>query len=232
VEIEPMAYQRHLGIFAKVPEAGRVKTRLVPPLSGEEACDLYRAFLSDLFARIGRLKKVRGTVFYAGDDPESLKGLIPRHYDLVPQRGDTLGDRLTGAFDDLLADEGRSAVIIGSDSPDLPIQYIKRAFLKLKHKDVVLGPAADGGYYLVGLKSPAPEIFQGVEWGGSVVLDQTLRLIEEKGVTLSTLPLWYDVDTPDALRLLRDLIRARRIERSGRLPATEEALSQLRGPLA
>ena len=131
------------------------------------------------------------------------------------------------AFDELLGGEGETAVIIGSDSPDLPVQYIKRAFLKLKHKDVVLGPAADGGYYLVGLRKPAPAIFEDIEWGGPVVLSRTIERIQSQDLTLSLLPLWYDVDTPASLQLLRDLIQARKVEKSGRLPATEAVLEAL-----
>jgi rSAM/selenodomain-associated transferase 1 len=222
-----MAYEKQLGVFVRVPQAGKVKTRLSPPLSHEQACQLYTAFVRDLFARVEKLKKVYGTVFYAGGDPDRLIGLIAKSYEIRPQQGDTLGDRLAAAFERLLGGEGRMAVIIGSDSPDVPIQYIKRAFLRLKQKDVVLGPAADGGYYLVGLRTPAPEIFDGVDWGKSSVLGQTLQRIKARDLSLSLLPLWYDVDTPASLELLRDMIRARRIERSGRLMATEEALANL-----
>lgn len=222
-----MAYKKRLGIFVKVPEPGRVKTRLTPPLTGEEACRLYTAFITDLFGRLSRIKKLSGTVFYHGDDPDNLTNFIPTRYATLPQRGQTLGDRLAAAFDDLLAGGGETAVIIGSDSPDLPVQYIKRAFLKLKHKDVVLGPAADGGYYLVGLKKPAPAIFEDIEWGGPLVLSRTVERVESQGLTLSLLPLWYDVDTPASLQLLRDLIRARKVERSGRLLATEAVLEAI-----
>jgi rSAM/selenodomain-associated transferase 1 len=225
-----VAYRKRLGVFVKVPEPGKVKTRLTPPLSGEEACRLYTAFITDLFGRLSRIKKLNGTVFYHGDAPDRLTNLLPTSYATIPQRGETLGDRLAAAFDDLLAGPGESAVIIGSDSPDLPVQYIKRAFLKLKHKDVVLGPAADGGYYLVGLKKPAPSIFEDIEWGGPLVLSRTIERIESQGLTMSLLPLWYDVDTPPSLQLLQDLIRARKVERSGRLMATEAVLADIVDP--
>jgi rSAM/selenodomain-associated transferase 1 len=225
-----MAYQKRLGVFVRVPEPGTVKTRLCPPLSGEEACRLYSAFIRDLLDRVGKLKKVRRTVFYAGSDPQKLTDLITTDYELCPQRGDTLGERMAGAFDRLLDAECRAAVIIGSDSPDVPVQYLKRAFLRLKHKDVVLGPAADGGYYLVGLRMRAPEIFEGVEWGDNGVLGQTVERIQARGLSLSLLPLWYDVDTAASLQLLRDMIRARRVERSGRLMATEAVLADLFRP--
>ena len=224
-----MAYRKRLGVFVKVPEPGRVKTRLTPPLSSEEACRLYTAFITDLFGRLSRIKKLSGTVFYHGDDPGKLTSLIPKSYTTIPQHGGNLGERLASAFDELLAGDGEIAVIIGSDSPDLPVQYIKRAFLKLKHKDVVLGPAADGGYYLVGLRKPPPAIFEDIEWGGPTVLSRTIERIQSQGLTLSLLPLWYDIDTPASLRLLRDLIRARKVEGSGRLMATEAVLDAISG---
>ncbi|MCK5617770.1 MAG: glycosyltransferase, partial [Candidatus Krumholzibacteria bacterium] len=142
-------------------------------------------------------------------------------------RGGSLGERLQAAFQTLLEGDNRLALIIGSDSPDIPIQYVKRAFLKLKHKDVVLGPACDGGYYMVGLKSPAPELFDDIDWGGQTVFEQTLERIYQSGLTLSIMPLWYDVDTSASLSLLATMIRARRIERSGRLPATEAVLAEI-----
>jgi rSAM/selenodomain-associated transferase 1 len=224
-----MAYEKQLGVFVRVPEPGAVKTRLTPPLSPEEACRLYQAFVRDLFARVGRIKKVRGSVFYTGDDVGDITRVIPKGYELCAQQGGSLGERLAAAFDRLLGAEGRTAVIIGSDSPDIPVQYIKRAFLKLKHKDVVLGPAADGGYYLVGLRSPAAAIFDDIDWGTPLVFGQTLQRIKSQKLTLSVLPLWYDVDTPASLQLLRDMMDARRIERSGRLMATEEALAAILG---
>lgn len=222
-----MAYEKRLGVFVKVPEPGKVKTRLTPPLSGDEACRLYTAFITDLFARIGRIKKVRGTVFYTGGDVDIIRDYIPNSYEIIAQEGESLGERLSAAFDHLLGGEGRTAVVIGSDSPDIPVQYIKRAFLKLKHKDVVVGPAADGGYYMLGLRSPAPAIFEGINWGEPLVLGQTLENIKSQELTLSIMPLWYDVDTPASLQLLRDMIRGRRIERSGRLMATEAVLNEL-----
>jgi rSAM/selenodomain-associated transferase 1 len=224
-----MAYEKHLGVFVKAPEPGQVKTRLIPPLSGEDASRLYSAFVNDLFERLGRLKKIRGTVFYAGEELGSLRVTIPKGYEIIRQEGTTLGERLHAAFQRLLSGEDRTAIVIGSDSPDIPIQYIKRAFLKLKHKDVVLGPASDGGYYLVGLKAPAPQLFDDIEWGGRFVLQQTIERIKSQKLTLSLLPLWYDVDTPASLQLLADMIEARRVERSGRLPATEAVLTDLLG---
>jgi len=226
-----MAYEKRLGVFAHISKAGvhagADTSRLTPPLGPEEASRMYTAFLSDLLSRLKALKKTRVTVFCDGDDPVRPAELIPRNFEREPQRGVELGERLQTAFSSLLKETNRTAVIIGSDSPDLPIQYVKRAFLKLKHKDVVIGPASDGGYYLIGLKSPAPALFDGIGWSGARALRDTVERAEACGLSLSLLPLWYRVDSPSSLSLLSDMMRARRIEKSLRLQATEAALEAI-----
>ena len=223
-----MAYHRKLAVFARIPEPGRVKTRLVPPLTEHGACELYTAFVADLFRRLGRLKKVDTTVFYAGGaDPSALARLAPARFAFAAQQGETLGDRLTSAFAQLLGRPGSIAVAIGSDSPDVPLSYIKQAFLKLKHRDVVLGPASDGGYYLVGLNRELPELFAGPEWSTEGVLERTLETIETRSLRGSLLPLWYDVDDAASLALLRVMIAGRRIDRRDRLRDTERVLDAL-----
>lgn len=223
-----MPYTKKLGIFVRTPVPGEVKTRLIPPLDPQQACDLYQAFLRDLFSRLSKLKKVTGTVFYAGGDPEAIREFIPDRFALVPQEGDTLGDRLVNAFRVLLQDEGSFAAIIGSDSPDIPLVYLKRAYLKLKHRDIILGPAFDGGYYLVAMKSIVPGIFRDIAWSGPNVLHDTLERIEEDGLSCATLPLWYDVDDAQSLAILENILLAKRIEKSDRLQHTERFLAALR----
>lgn len=225
-----MAYSKKLGIFVKTPRPGKVKTRLVPPLSNEKACELYRAFLQDLLGRLERLKKTDTTIFVSGDDAQEIRELAPERFRLQPQEGKDLGERLRNAFAHLLRQDRDTAVIIGSDSPDLPLVFLKRAWLKLKHRDVVLGPSSDGGYYLIGLKKAARPLFNGVSWGSDAVLEQTLDRIHEHRLAFSLLPLWYDVDTPDSLSLLRSMVLARRIEHRDRLLHTERVLDTLNNP--
>lgn len=220
---------KRLGIFVRDPVPGAVKTRLAPPLSPEEACALYEAFLRDLFRRVQALRSVRVTVFRAGEAPDRLAPLVPGGWAVEPQRGADLGQRLAHATDRLLAG-GARAVVIGSDSPDVPVQTIRRAFQRIKHKDVAVGPASDGGYYLVGLRAPAPGLFEGVPWGTPGVLEGTLANIERLGLSLAVLPVWYDVDDDASLDLLRQMATARRLERGGRLHAVEAVLERLGRP--
>jgi len=213
-----------LGVFVRNPVTGGVKTRLVPPLTAEAARSLYAAFLRDLFARLPQAK-VRPTIFYSGERSEDLTGLVPEPWPLVAQRGADLGARMAEAFAHLLTEPGSRAVLIGSDSPDLPISHLKRAFQKLKHRDVVLGPAVDGGYYLIGLRAGAPRLFEGIVWGSSSVFASTVERIRSEGLSLGLLPAWYDVDDAASLEFLRAMCAARSAAGGLRLPNTERALS-------
>jgi hypothetical protein len=220
-------YNRQLGIFVKIPVPGEVKTRLVPPLTPVQASDIYGAFLADLLVRLSRLKKVSLTVFFGGENPEVIEPLLPARVALARQEGDGLGERLEKAFHHLLSAGGATACIIGSDSPDLPLVYIKRAYLKLKHRDVVLGPTFDGGYYLLGLKRVVPNLFSGIPWGGTNVFAETLAVAEAERLSCAFLPPWYDVDDAESLSFLETMLHARRLERRDRLARVERALTAI-----
>lgn len=222
-----MAYYKKLGVFLKVPGKERVKTRLVPPLSEKDTQELSLAFIQDLIDRLSKLKKVEVALFCHGGGLDSIRELSPPHFSVFPQTGETLGERMANAFESLLAEEDSFAVIIGSDSPDIPLKYIKRAFLKLKHRDVVIGPCTDGGYYLIGLKCPTGALFQDIHWGSDEVLGETFSRIEKMGLTLSVLPVWYDVDEFEDLKLMHALLFARRLEKSDRLHRTERVLERI-----
>lgn len=219
-----MSVRNQLGVMVRVPVTGIVKTRMVPALSPEQACQLYRAFLGDLFERLASTR-VAPTLFYSGEPVSELAALLPRPWALVPQQGGDLGERMAAAFARLLGVPGRGAVLIGSDSPDLPLVHIRHAFRLLKHRDVVIGPATDGGYYLLGLRQPAPELFADIEWGADDVFERTVEAVRRQGLTMSLLPLWYDVDDARSLELLRSLCEARRLAGGVKLPRTERTLS-------
>jgi uncharacterized protein len=215
-----------LGIFVRSPVAGEVKSRLSPAVDAHQARDLYLAFVADLVARL-ESSKHRPTIFLSGEPTPELASILDPRWPVEPQSEGTLGDRLVAAFAHLLRGPGERAVIVGSDSPDIPIPFLKRAFHALKHRDVVLGPAVDGGYYLIGLRALAPRLFHGIHWGSSSVFDETLDAIERERLSLSVLPPWYDVDDPAALRFFASLQRARRLARGERLRHVERALDRL-----
>jgi rSAM/selenodomain-associated transferase 1 len=220
-----MMPRNKLGVFARVPVPGQVKTRVVPPLSPDAACELYRAFLGDLFDRL-HAAKVGISVFAAGEPLTALSSMMPRPWPVIPQAGGDLGARMDAAFGHLLSEPGSRAVLMGSDSPDLPLPFLKRAFQRLKHRDVVIGPAMDGGYYLLGLRAPTPALFEGIEWGSARVLSQTMEIVAREKLSVALLPPWYDVDDAESLEVLRALCAARKLGGGVRLPRTEQWLSQ------
>ena len=218
--------QNRLGVFVRSPVAGEVKTRLLSEMSAEGARDLYSAFIADLTARLATAG-YRPTMFVAGEPAASPSSLFDPKWPVVPQVEGPLGHRLAVAFEHLLKQSGDRAIIIGSDSPDLPIAYLKRAFQRLKHRDVVIGPAMDGGYYLIGLRAPAPAIFANIAWGTSKVFAQTLDAIEREGLSLALAGPWYDVDDADSLNFFATLERARTMAGNPLLPQTSRVLATL-----
>ena len=195
--------------MVKAPVAGSVKTRLSPPLTGDEAAGLYGAFLQDIFSKVAAIDDVNLYIFHApfenDDDETVLKELIPSNLPLLPQEGADLGERMKNVFDYLLRDHDKAA-IIGSDSPDLPTGYIKDSYRLLDDMDggVVLGPAEDGGYYLIAMDAPSSVPFDDMEWSVDCVLRATTSKCSEAGVPVKLLPLWYDVDTMEDVRKVRE----------------------------
>lgn len=186
-----------LAIFAKTPVAGNVKTRLTPPLSPEQGCELYRCMLLDTIAR-ARSLSFDTVIFYQGDVSffeEVAPGLL-----LVPQLETDLGGRLEDAFDRLRFMGYEGIAVIGSDAPDLPLTSITAAFAQLeKGKQVVFGPAEDGGYYLVALRSACGGLFRDIPWSGPKVLERSLEKAHGAALSVGLLPTWYDVDAYDDL---------------------------------
>ena len=197
-----------LGLMAKAPLAGEVKTRLVPPLTPREAAELNICFLRDMAANIesvGETAVSSGLVVYTPTGSESaFDGLLPVGFKLLAQRGTSLGERLCNATDDLLR-EGHSAVcLINSDSPTLPKSILIRAveLLAIDGDRVVLGAAEDGGYYLIGLKHAHRNLFNRIAWSTSDVLARTQERAAEIDLPVEMLPPWYDVDDAETLNRL------------------------------
>jgi len=201
-----------LGIFLKQPRPGQVKTRLAVDLGANPAAELYAAFQADLAVRFRELGS-RRVLCFTPDHPASaafFSDLAGGNYDLWPQPSGELGDRLGAFFDEAFAQGAERVVVIGSDSPTLPVDLVGRAFDQLTTHDVILGPATDGGYYLVGQGRASHPLFRNINWSSSRVLEQTIAHIEASQLSLALLSPWYDVDTIDDLDLLRGHIAALR----------------------
>ncbi len=199
-------------VFARAPSAGRAKTRLIPALGPAGAAELYRCFLLDT---LELARRTPAEVTVAAAEPEHLDSLR-RLMDeacpaarLIAQRGADLGERLLNALSETLGAGQRPAVVIGSDSPDLPLQRVCQALELSAERDLVLGPCFDGGYYLIGTHAVRPEFFREIAWSSETVLLDTIRRAREVGASIALLEPWYDVDTPADLNLLRAHLTAR-----------------------
>ena len=196
---------RHgLVVVAKPPVPGRVKTRLCPPLTPATAAALYTAFLRDTVALARAVAGMEVLLLYPPLPGAEvvLVGAVGPDVCLLPQRGQGLGAALSGAAADLLAAGYASITLISSDNPTLPPAYVAEAVHALESADVVLGPAEDGGYYLIALREPHLGLFEGITWSTAVVFAETLERAAALGLRVATIPPWYDVDEVGSLRRL------------------------------
>jgi rSAM/selenodomain-associated transferase 1 len=196
-------------VVAKRPAAGHTKTRLSPSLSSDQAAALYECFLRDtldLMRRVAqRVPHVKPVIAYLPHDAEGYFAKLAPEFDRIVQTGDDLGARLDDALQHYLALGYERVAIMNSDGPTLPVEHLVEAFEGLSnHADVVLGPSDDGGYYLIGLKKPAPRLLRDVQMSTPRVAADTLALAEAEGLRVKLLPVWYDVDDVAALRRLND----------------------------
>ena len=202
--------QERLVVFARAPILGAVKTRLVPPLSNEQALALHRALVEDT---LERLTRVGGNALerwlYLSEPLASQDALeIPSDWTMALQSGDDLGGRMENAFRDALHEEPGKMILLGSDSPTVPLEYVGQAFKEMVDREVVLGPAEDGGYYLIGCSTLVPELFQSIDWGTDRVLSQSKDALANANREFALLPAWYDVDSEKDLARLRTELKA------------------------
>ncbi|MBI5676588.1 MAG: TIGR04282 family arsenosugar biosynthesis glycosyltransferase [Nitrospirae bacterium] len=197
-------------VFARTPEIGRVKTRLMKDLDVEETLKLYKSFVSETFKICDGLKGVDKFLgsFPTTDDP-FLNDLVKKYKfkGVFNQKGSDLGEKFINAFNDRFNEGYEKVVIIGSDSPTIPVEYIKNAFQELEKQEFVFGPCTDGGYYLVGARRLYKKVFRGITWDSSEVLNKTLDKLYSGKIKFSLLPFWYDVDDIDDFRFYKRHIR-------------------------
>ena len=201
-----------VGVFLKAPVANRVKTRLARHIGAQGAAELYRKFVRDTLEWLAAFRGPGKVLFYTPKAARaSCEDLLPRtaRFRWIPQARGALGNRLAQAFDVLLADGVRRAVVVGTDCPLLGADVLHEALRCLDSSDIVLGPAADGGYYLVGLRRPQPRIFQEIPWSSPRVLERTLERARQLSLKSALLGTLSDVDTiRDVQRLRQDLEKA------------------------
>ncbi len=212
-EPDPTAAGRcALAIMTKVPRAGRVKTRLTPPLTPEESAALNICFLRDIAGAIAQAGEgAQGVGCYTPVGEETAyRDIFPADFQLIPQRDGVFGERLICAIEDLLAVGFASVCLINSDSPTVPANAFREAVEVLSQPNdvIVLGPSDDGGYYLIGMKQLHRRVFEEIDWSTERVLEQTKAQVAKAGLTIHLLPSGFDVDDRAGLRRLCDELLA------------------------
>jgi rSAM/selenodomain-associated transferase 1 len=203
-------------LFAKQPAPGQVKTRLAAETSPQWAAQVAEACLLDTLDKLAGIAAQRVLAFAPPDAEAYFAEVVRGRFELMPQVEGDLGQRMAAFFAQQLAAGADRVVLTGADSPSLPTAYIERAFAELEQVDVVLGPATDGGYYLVGCGQRLPPIFDGIPWSSERVLTETVARLVERSWGLALLPPWYDVDTLSDWHTLQGHLAA--LERTGTDP--------------
>jgi rSAM/selenodomain-associated transferase 1 len=199
-----------IGIICKAPQPGRAKTRLATAIGAIAASELSACFLRDVAAAIEAVPETLGRHGYGVYAPAGaehiMRELLPATFGLQLQVGDDLGDVLLGAARDFLRDGHDCVLLVNGDSPTLPTRFLVQAIEALREPGdrMVLGPACDGGYYLIGLKHPHKHLFTRIAWGTDTVARATSARAAEIGLAMMLLPEWYDIDDVETLGWLKD----------------------------
>ncbi|GGA48188.1 TIGR04282 family arsenosugar biosynthesis glycosyltransferase [Okeania sp. KiyG1] len=197
---------QQLIIFTRYPEPGKTKTRLIPALGPEGAANLQCQMTETTVKKANKLLNLISLsveVRFVGGDLQLMKNWLGSDLKYQEQGMGDLGERMARAFQSAFNQGMKSAIIIGIDCPSLTPEIILQAFTKLTQSDVIIGPATDGGYYLIGLRKITPELFQGINWGTSEVLSKTVAIAQNLKLVIDYLPKLSDVDRPEDLENLQ-----------------------------
>ncbi len=214
----------NLLIFSKYPVAGKAKTRLIPALGAEVAAQLHWRLaesaidIARSWSRQISRNTTRVTVHYTGAEEKDFCSWLGSDLDYQEQPAGDLGRRMRFAFESAFECGIKHIIGIGTDVPALTAVILQQADKNLKDHDVVLGPAADGGYYLIGMNSFHPELFVGIDWGTGLVYEQTLEICTHLNLRIAELPMLNDIDRPEDLSTLRNDPRFRKIIETERNP--------------
>jgi len=212
-------------IFAKYPADGKVKTRLSETLGVEFAVRFYKAMAEHIFQVCHKLPKDKYDIylFYdSSDRSESVKRWVPSDFSVHLQEGSDLGEKMKAAFNRIFEKGYKKVTIIGTDCPELNTKILLKSFEEISDNNIIIGPSADGGYYLMGMNEFHPFLFEDIEWSSTKVLTDTINKVKENDLHLTMLPGMIDIDTEKDLRQwllitkqnnkLTDLIREYNIE--------------------
>jgi rSAM/selenodomain-associated transferase 1 len=193
---------RCLLFFIKSPGKGKVKSRLASVIGDERAANLYRDFITQMLSTLRRGDFPFHICFYPHNALKGVKEWLGDQHHYIPQKGKDLGERMSNAFRKAFDTGFKRVVLVGSDIPDLPLEVIEEAFISLKDGDAAIGPAYDGGYYLIGFKEKtfSPQVFERMAWGTERVFEDTMKVLKNLNQRVHTLPYLRDIDTVDDLK--------------------------------
>ena len=197
---------QQLIIFTRYPEPGKTKTRLIPALGAEGAANLQFQMTEATITKAQKLSNMMSLlveVRFAGGNLQLMKDWLGIDLKYEEQGTGDLGERMTRAFESAFEEGMKSVVVIGTDCLSLTTEIMLEAFAKLTESDLIIGPATDGGYYLIGLKKIIPELFQGINWGTSEVLSKTVATAQNLNLVIDYLPELSDIDRPEDLENLQ-----------------------------
>ncbi len=192
--------------FVKDPVKGGVKSRLAAELDDTISLELYKYFILDMLVTLTTCEAQCLICVYPQSALGKVREWVGAKYDYLPQEGKDLGERMKNSFIKAFSMEYERAILIGSDIPDLPSSIVSQAFRMLETNDAVVGPARDGGYYLIGFRNDTlvTDVFDTIKWGGKTVLRNTLNRLQKSAYRVHLLPPWSDVDTiADVMALLK-----------------------------
>jgi len=201
--MKSMQLNDQLTIFTRYPEPGLTKTRLISALGEEGAADLQKKLTENTLEKIEHLVKtstITPVICFEGGDLVTMQNWLGPHRFYKPQAQGDLGKKLKKSFGDAFSGGAQRVVAIGCDCPGLCREHVSRAFDALYFKDLVLGPATDGGYYLIGIKYPLETLFEDIPWGTDKVFKKTVSLAQHHGLTIEILEELHDVDRPEDLK--------------------------------
>lgn len=221
----PKIAKQHLIIFTRYPEAGKTKTRLIPALGAEGAASLHRRMTEHTLSQVRQLHQmfakldppnppfkgghggISFEIRYAGGDLQLMQDWLGTDLVYQSQGEGDLGQRMVRSLE-AFESGAEQVVIIGSDCPDLNTQILAQAFKHLYSHDLVLGPALDGGYYLIGLRCLIKELFTNIDWGTARVLQQTIEVAQQLNLSVADLPPLADVDRPEDLSIWEKIVNS------------------------
>ena len=191
-------------LFIKAPVRGHVKSRLAAAIGDETALELYKNFILDTIDTVKKTGYPFRICYYPPDAGAEVSSWLAGQYRIMPQHGGDLGERMENAFIRCFSEGFERAILIGSDLPDLTPAVLREAMASLAENDVVIGPASDGGYYLIGFHKHTlmPRVFHGMSWSTETVFQETMAILQNSALSIDQAPKWNDVDTVEDLRAL------------------------------